>query len=131
VPNRDGDEANAAEEESVTEQDGIRQIDEAQWERDRFNTLFLNVNTKDGAPIQAWLTMRPLYCDRGHIQLNIDGLLELDAADRFPRHFFSFEEADAHTRMFLKWRLWKVRTYSYDEVRRSFASVEIIEKAPR
>jgi hypothetical protein len=115
----------------MTEEDGVKQIDEAKWERDQFNTLFLDVNDKYGARIQAWLTMRPPYCDRGHIQLNIDGPLGLDAADRFPRHFFSFEEADAHTRMFLKWRLWKARTYSDAEVRTGFRRIEIIEKAPR
>jgi hypothetical protein len=114
----------------MTEEQGIQQIDEAQWERDAFNTLFLKVKTRHDRPVEAWLIMRPPYCDRGHIQLNIDGVEGLDAADRFPRHFFSFKEADAHTRMFLKWRLWKVRTYSHDEVRKGFDEAAI-EKAPR
>jgi hypothetical protein len=54
--------------------------------------------------VHAWLALRPVYCDRGQIQLGIDGPLNLDAADSFPRFFFSFKEADEHTRTFLKWR---------------------------
>jgi hypothetical protein len=42
------------------------------------------------------LSLRPVYCDRGHIQLCIDGPLDLDACDSFPRFFFSFREADEH-----------------------------------
>jgi hypothetical protein len=63
--------------------------------------------------VHAWLALRPVYCDRGHIQLCIDGPLYLDHADSFPRYFFSFEEADAHTRTFLKWRLWKERSFPH------------------
>ena len=37
----------------------------------------------------------------------------LDDADSFPRFFFSFREADEHTRTFLKWRLWKERTHPH------------------
>jgi hypothetical protein len=51
--------------------------------------------------------------DRGHIQLMIQGIHDLDDADSFPRYFFSFKEADAHTRAFLKWRLWKKRAFPH------------------
>jgi hypothetical protein len=62
--------------------------------------------------VHAFLTLRPAYCDRGHIQLLIEGI-DLDGADSFPRFFFSFREADEHTRTFLKWRLWKERTHPH------------------
>lgn len=108
----------------MTREDGIKQIDETQWELDEFSTMHLYVNTESDRPVDAWLTMRPPYCDRGHVMLNIDGPLELDPADRFPRYFFSFEEADRHTRNFLKWRMWKERTNSYDEIRSAFKKQE-------
>ncbi len=93
---------------------GIDQIDTAKWVKDEFDTLNMHVQDKEGRDVHAWLTLRPQYCDRGHIQLNIDGCLNLDAMDSFPRFFFSFEEADIHTRLFLKWRLWKHREHPHE-----------------
>jgi hypothetical protein len=105
----------------VTREEGIKQIDEARWEKDDDAAcLNLKVNDEEGLQVHAWLTPRPVYCDRGHIKLNIDGPLALDSADSFPRYFFSFEEADAHTRTFLKWRLWKERTHSDAAIRSAF-----------
>jgi hypothetical protein len=49
----------------------------------------------------------------GAIHLNIDGISDIDGADSFPRYFFSFKEADEHTRTFLKWRLWKERSFPH------------------
>ena len=93
--------------------EGLRQIEAAPWVRDEYGTLNLDVTTPDGAPVHAWLALRPAYCDRGHIQLCIDGPLDLDGHDGFPRFFFSFAEADRHARTFLKWRLWKERTFPH------------------
>jgi hypothetical protein len=104
----------------MTREEGLKQIDEAQWMRDNYDTLHLYVTSPRDRPVDVWLSMRPVYCDRGHIQLNIDGPLQLDGADSFPRYFFSFAEADAHTRMFLKWRLWEYRTVSYAEISSRF-----------
>jgi hypothetical protein len=98
---------------AITREEGLRQIAEARWKKDEFGCLDLWVNTADGAPVHAWLQLRPTYCDRGHIQLNIDGRLGLDGADNFPRYFFSFGEADEHTRTFLKWRLWSERCHPH------------------
>lgn len=80
----------------------------------------MRVRDAENSVVVAWLQIRPAYCDRGHIQLNIDGPLQLDSADSFPRYFFSFIEADAHTRAFLKWRLWRERTYSDGVIRSVF-----------
>ena len=103
----------------MTREQGLKQIDEAQWKRGD-TELTLTVNNQQGRVILAWLRMRPHYCDRGHIQLLIDGPLELDNADSFPRYFFSFEEADQHTRTFLKWRLWKQRVHPDAAIRKEF-----------
>ena len=102
---------------------GLKQINEAQWKMDGAGCLNLYVNDKEGQTVYAWLTRRPHYCDRGHIQLNIDAMLGLDSADSFPRYFFSFEEADRHTRAFLKWRLWKERTHSEGEISSAFRPI--------
>lgn len=93
--------------------DGIEEIEKAEWLKDEYGCLNMHVTDTDGRDVHAWLSLRPNYCDRGHIQLNIDGHLNLDGADSFPRFFFSFEEADNHTRTFLKWRLWKYRTFPH------------------
>ena len=95
--------------------EGIKQIDNAKWSKDKFGCLNLHVTHGDNTDIHCHLSLRPAYCYRGHIQLFIDGAcLWLDSADSFPRFFFSFEEADKHTREFLKWRLWKHRTHPHE-----------------
>lgn len=97
----------------ISRKEGIGQIETAKWVRDEYGFLNLDVQTPEGHPVRAGLSLRPVYCDRGHIQLCIDGPLDLDHADSFPRFFFSFAEADAHTRTFLKWRLWKERIHPH------------------
>ena len=95
-------------------QEGLKQIEEAKWKKDpKHDVLNLHVTDLDGNLVHAWLSLRPHYCDRGHIQLMIDGQIEIDSADSFPRFFFNFQEADTHTRLFLKWRLWKERTFPH------------------
>ena len=99
----------------MREQDarGVAEIDDAKWEKDQYGWLHLLVHDSDGGEVHSYLSLRPNYCDRGHIQLQIDGNLNLDGADSFPRFFFSFREADEHTRTFLKWRLWKHRIHPH------------------
>lgn len=92
---------------------GLQEIDEAKWIKDQYNYLNLYVTDSEGRKTHCFLSLRPNYCDRGHIQLNIDGALNLDHSDSFPRFFFSFEEADKHTRLFLKWRLWNHRVFEH------------------
>ena len=92
---------------------GLAEIDKAEWQKDEYGCFNLYVSDPKGNKIHSWLSLRPVYCDRGHIQLCIDGPLNLDGADSFPRFFFNFEEADAHTRYFLKWRLWKHRIFEH------------------
>jgi len=101
-------------------ENGIRQIDEARWERIR-DTNYpdmdmgwqLTVTDSHGRPCQCYLSLRPNYCDRGHIQFHLDAYLNLDHADSFPRYFFSQQEANKHVREFLKWRIWKYRTHPH------------------
>lgn len=105
----------------MTKDEGLKQIDTASWTYGDYGELNLNVEDAHGHPVHAWLQLRPTYCDRGHIQLNINmvgqfGEPALDGQDSFPRYFFSFDEADRHTRLFLKWRLWKERVVPYDAV---------------
>jgi hypothetical protein len=97
----------------MTRQEGLKEIEEAKWTKDEYDYFLLTVHDINGDPVQAWLSVRPNYCDRGHIQFNIDGYLKIDSADSFPRFFFSSKEADHHVRCFLKWRLWNERTYEH------------------
>ena len=90
------------------QRDGVEEINKAEWvEREGF--WYLNVFDQNGLPVECYLERRPPYCDRGHFYLKIDGRLNLDDQDGFPRYFFRFEEACRHARDFLKWRIWKVR----------------------
>lgn len=99
----------------MNEADGLSQIDNAKWVRGPHGELNLHVTHPKGTDVHSYLTLRPDYCDRGHIQLNIDAAyISLDGSDSFPRFFFSFEEADTHTRLFLKWRLWKYRSFPHE-----------------
>lgn len=91
---------------------GIAEIVNAKWEKDEYG-LNLRVHDNKDREIHVWLLLRPSYCDRGHIQANLEGLEDFDSADMFPRYFFSFEEADKHMRTFLMWRLWKHRIYPH------------------
>ena len=70
----------------MTKEEGIEQIKTMKWVADDTvrGTLNMYVTHPCGKMIHCWLTMRPHYCDRGHIQLNIDGHLNLDHADYFP-----------------------------------------------
>ena len=91
----------------MNREQGLKQIDDAEWYLCEHGTLNLYVRDAEGRGVHSWLSLRPSYCDRGHIQLNIEGPLSLDEADSFPRFFFSAAEAKRHTKDFLKWRLWK------------------------
>lgn len=97
---------------SLSALEGVEHIEKAAWITDRFGTMNLYVTGPSGHQVHAWIELRPVYCDRGHIQFNISGV-EFDRMDSFPRFFFSFAEADAHVRTFLKWRLWKHRTFPH------------------
>lgn len=97
----------------MTEQEGIEEINKAVWTMDEHNYLNLYVHDEHGHKIWAYLSLRPVYCDRGHIQLNIDGPIGLDGADSFPRFFFTEKEAKEHTRVFLLWRIWKHRVHPH------------------
>lgn len=63
--------------------------------------------------VVAWIEPRPSYCDRGHWYVKCD-LPGIDAADSFPRYFMSLVAAKLETEAFLRWRLWKQRTYRYE-----------------
>jgi hypothetical protein len=93
-------------------EEGLREIEQARWHQQE-SWLVLVVHDERLRAVQCYLSLRPTYCDRGHIQLEIEGPLDLDHADSFPRYFFCASEADLHTRTFLKWRLWKERMFSH------------------
>lgn len=97
----------------MTKEEGLKEIDNAQWLKDEHGCLNLIVHNPKGGFIHAYLSLRPNYCDRGHIMLGIEGNLFLDEADSFPRYFFSSEEAKIHTKLFLKWRLWQHREFEH------------------
>ena len=91
---------------------GLKEINNAKWvKEDNYGIQRLTVHNKEGTAINCYLTPRPYYCDRGHIDLKVFGPLELDEQDCFPRYFFSMQEADRHARDFLRWRLWKHSPY--------------------
>lgn len=98
----------------MTKEEGIGEINRAVWTKDEYGYLNLYVHEEHGIKIHAWLSLRPVYCDRGHIQLNIDGPIGLDGADSFPRFFFTEAEAKEHTKLFLLWRLWKHRVHPHE-----------------
>lgn len=99
---------------TASKEAAIKEIDEARWILGGYRELNLLINhPHHSIKVHAWLELRPAYCDRGHIKLNIDGIGDLDEQDGFPRYFFSFAEADAHVRTFLKWRLWEHRTHPH------------------
>lgn len=86
-------------------------IDDAEWKKSPDGDwLDLHVRDAKGRPIHVWMNKRPYYCDRGHVIVDLEGIADIDAADRFPRYFFSFPEADRHVRAFLKWRLLRLHT---------------------
>lgn len=92
---------------------GLKEIESAKWSKDDHGCLKLVVHDSLNQKVTSFLVLRPPYCDRGHIHLLMEGNLDLDHSDSFPRYFFSFAEADHHVRTFLKWRLWKERTYAH------------------
>jgi hypothetical protein len=98
----------------MTKEDGIKHIDDATWILDKYNCLNLLIFNPEGGIIHCYLQLRPEECDRGHISLGIDGLKSLDKMDSFPRYFFNTDEAKQHTKTFLKWRLWKHRTFPHE-----------------
>lgn len=98
---------------TISKEEGLKEIDEAVWVEDKYKCLNLLIKHPESGIIHAYLSLRPKYCDRGHIQLNIEGIRDLDEADSFPRFFFSTEEAQKHTKTFLRWRLWKYRDYPH------------------
>jgi hypothetical protein len=91
----------------VNRNTGLQEIAESEWKA--VDSHFeLSVHDKHGWEWRCFLQPRPPYCDRGHMMLFIEGP-GIDCADGFPRYFFTMGEADRHVRMFLKWRLWKIR----------------------
>lgn len=52
-----------------------------------------------------WMTRRPVYCDRGHWQANVNGVPSLDGQDGFPRYFMDLERAKLEMEDWLEWRL--------------------------
>ena len=89
---------------------GLKEIEAAKWEKNE-ELNYWEIKVKDALDRDCRVSIepRPRYCDRGHYMLKVDGFLDIDYADLFPRYFFSFVEASRHAKAFLKWRIWKVR----------------------
>lgn len=82
------------------------------WEYDEYNIWNLKFKN-DEFSVHAFIQQRPHYCDRGHVQLNIDmhhsnGLPVMDRQDGFPRYYMSFETAKTECELFLLWRILKI-----------------------
>lgn len=54
--------------EQAIEARGIDEINAAKWEKDQHGCLNLFVHDRHGEQVHCWLSLRPNYCDRGHIQ---------------------------------------------------------------
>jgi len=56
----------------------------------------------------VWMQARPAYCDRGrwlaHVEVAHPRLLDVDAADRWPRYYFDLERAKAEVEAWLRVR---------------------------
>lgn len=114
--------------------DGLNEIMNALWKRDEHDSLVLTVTDLNNQPVKAYLTARQWYCDRGHFMFQIDGDLNIDEQDGFPRYFFSEPEADDHVRTFLAWRMWKKRRYPSNltlDKRPVQARITIIDMDPK
>lgn len=94
-------------------QEGLRQIQNNEWKFDEWGALIMQVNGPDGE-VRAWIAPRPNYCDRGHFHLMLDGHIEIDEQDKFPRYFFTLNEAKQHARWFLAWKLWKHKELEHE-----------------
>ena len=77
------------------------------WVKDGDYPVTFNGMVKDRRV--AWIHKRPLYCNRGHWQANIDLHIELNNQDRFPRYFMELETAKKEIELFLQWRVNKIR----------------------
>lgn len=99
--------------------EALKEIDDAKWQKrlvsETENQYYLNLNVKDrhNNNVDVQLELRRFHCDRGHLMMKIEGIDDIDSQDNFPRYFFSFKEADNHTRIFLKWRLYKFRVHPH------------------
>ncbi len=87
-----------------------------EWTPDEWNCLNLCFE-HEGRRFHVFIQARPSYCDRGHYSLDIDGPMDLDAADRFPRYFMSLDRAKAEAEDFLRWRLAHIRTEPMKEMK--------------
>lgn len=97
----------------MTREEGLAEIDNVNWVPDEWGCQNIYVHDEQGRKVHCWIRLRPEYCDRGHIELQVE-LDTIDSADRFPRYFFSTEEAKRHAVLFLKWRIWKHRTFRHE-----------------
>ncbi len=68
-----------------------------------------NLMDSSGNEMLAWIQSRPIYCDRGHWEANINVPCGLDGQDGFPRYYMLLETAKQEIEDFLPWRLHKVR----------------------
>lgn len=61
-----------------------------------FGRTFISLRTAD---VIVWMSARPHYCDRGRVMVNVVShnilKVDVDAADGFPRYYFSIERAKA------------------------------------
>ena len=59
--------------------------------------------------VLGWVQPRPVYCDRGHWQANVQCVPDLDEQDNFPRYYLRQATAQNEIVEFLAWRLFKKR----------------------
>lgn len=66
--------------------------------------------------VLAWISERPLYCDRGHYLMLVEAPCGIDNQDGFPRYYMRLKTAKQETEDFLRWRLEKVRADGKENV---------------
>jgi len=77
-----------------------------EWQyQEEYNTW----NLMNGNEMLCYITKRPDYCDRGNYlgQMDIGGL---DNGDCWPNFYMKLETAKGEMTLFLRWRLYKIKT---------------------
>lgn len=55
--------------------------------------------------VEVTIEPRPTYCDRGHWYAKVFGMVDIDAADSFPRYYMNLDRGKAEMAEWLVWRL--------------------------
>lgn len=83
-----------------------------EWKLDEVGALMCRFDGPYGK-VEAFITPRPVYCDRGHWQFGImTGVPSLDNADSFPRYYMGLRTALQEASDWIMWRLYKQSSHN-------------------